>query len=96
MYQSAPAIELPPGAHERQKRLHARAIEVFGDRDLTWLHRWDPAWGLDRNGAPNTPERYAALGEAQLQELLERLNELSKTVTPQWEERTRGRKARLR
>lgn len=96
MYQVAPPIELPPGAHERQKRLHARVVEVFGDRDITWLHRWDPAWGLDETGAPNTPHRYAAIGEEQLKALLARLDELSKTVTPQWEERSRGRKTRRR
>lgn len=85
-----------PDARERQQRLQARAIEVFGDRDITWLHRWDSAWGLDENGAPNTPHRYAAIGEAQLQTLLARLDELSKIVTPQWEERSRGRKIRRR
>jgi hypothetical protein len=79
-------------ARDRQRRLQARVIEVFGDRDLTWLHRWDPAWGLDEFGAPNTPHRFAALGEGQLLVLLERLEELSKSVFPQWEERSRGRK----
>lgn len=92
MYRVAPPIPLPPGAHDRQKRLRDRAIEVFGDKDITWLHRWDPAWGLDETGAPNTPHRYAAMGEEQLLELLARLDELSKTVAPQWEERSRGRR----
>lgn len=91
MFYAAPPSPLSSGAHDRQKRLQARAIEVFGDRDITWLHRWDPAWGADENGAPNTPHRYAAAGEEQLQALLARLDELSKTVTPQWEERSRGR-----
>jgi len=96
MYAVAPAIELPPGAHERQRRLHERAIEVFGDLDITWLHRWDRAWGIDENGAPNTPHRFAAVGEEQLQALLGRLDELSKSVTPQWQERSRGRRKRRR
>lgn len=85
-----------PEARERQHRLHTRAIEVFGDRNLTWLHRWDSAWGLDETGAPNTPHRFAAIGEEQLQVLMAALDELSKTVQPQCVERSRGRKSRRR
>jgi hypothetical protein len=96
MYNFASPPGLPEDARARQARLHARALEVFGNADLTWLHRWDPKLGLNEIGAPSSPHQYAALGEPQLVELLRLLDELAVTVMPRWEVRIRSRPNRRR
>jgi hypothetical protein len=86
MYQCAPAMGLPPGGEERQGRLIARAIEVFGDDDSqpVWWYQHDPALGRDEIGQYLTPAHLAAQSEEGLQLLLVTLDELAKTVTPRW------------
>ena len=96
MYQCAPAIGLPPGGEERQRRLIARAIEVFGDDDSqpVWWYRNDPALGRDEIGQDLTPARLAAQSEEGLQLLLATLDEFAKTVTPRWRLKLGKRRSR--
>jgi hypothetical protein len=75
----------------RQRRLRARVLQVFGDKDVSWIHYPDVAWGLDRHRAPFTPHYLAAVSEPQLLRLMSALDDLATYIVPVWRGPRRGR-----